>query len=592
MLQDRRSEPRPLPSCPRDPQGRGHSAGKGSRRHRTSAAACAIWAWGRNVGRVPGTGHLISQCPPPAPSAPGASTGDAIGYQHRQGREEPSHGALSRPRAHGRPCGGRVWPQLPLHVSQATRADTHSHAPIPDATRGQAAQRSQGASPAGPHPPGPEAGIPRGHPQLSARGHHEGQLCAHRPRTQDPAPRTPAQKRASSGVCLPWLQCSARAARPPRSHCRHQSSKGPTRGPGPAGCPRESGTGHGGGSHPLARCSSVPPRPQRLKAQARPRGPGASSPGSCGILAACGEGLGVPSAFLKGSRVLCSDSVAAPLQLEGTDEEGRSEPEHRHGALRFGSDPRWERHPQAAASRVSTPPRPGASPRFSEKSCPREGPGLPRSDPPPAPGTWFSAGRLPSQRRPPPPPGPQHPAPCPWRRSRGLSSAAWGVPGGNASEASAQAQESRVKQLNCWFSCSWNLPPAQGRPHAAGGPREAVPSRRRPRPPSRGTKKRRKERPPALSHAAPPGRQVVGSPPPPSRRQPCSRESGRQLARGLSLGGLGSAGRPQLHSTRVLGATPLEPPPSLCRDLPRLCGSLPPPGPYTPYSLPTCPAPP
>lgn len=383
VLQDRRSEPRPLPSCPRDPQGRGHSAGKGSRGHRTSAAACAIWAWGRNVGRVPGTGHLISQCPPPAPSAPGASTGDAIGYQHRQGREEPSHGALSRPRAHGRPCGGRVWPQLPLHVFQATRVDTHSHAPIPDATRGQATQRSQGASPAGPHPPGPEAGIPRGRPQLSARGHHEGQLCAHRPRTQDPAPRTPAQKRASSGVCLPWLQCSAQAARPPRSHCRHQSSKGPTRGPGPAGCPRESGTGHGGGSHPLARCSSVPPRPQRPKAQERPRGPGASSPGSCGILAACGEGLGVPSAFLKGSRVPCSGSVAAPLQLEGTDEEGRSEPEHRHGALRFGSDPRWERHPQAAASRVSPPPRPGASPCFSEKSCPREGPGLPHSDPRP-----------------------------------------------------------------------------------------------------------------------------------------------------------------------------------------------------------------
>lgn len=90
--------------------------------------------------------------------------------------------------------------------------------------------------------------------------------------------------------------------------------------------------------------------------------------------------------------------------------------------------------------------------------------------PPPAPGTWFSARRLPSQRRPPPPPGPPHPAPCPWRRSRGLSSAAWGVPGGNASEASAQTQESRVKRLNCWFSCSWNLPPAQGRPHAAGGP--------------------------------------------------------------------------------------------------------------------------
>ena len=276
MLQDRRSEPRllpgPLPSCPRDPQGRGHSAGKGSRGHRTSAAACAIWAWGRNVGRVPGTGHLISQCPPPAPSAPGASTGDAIGYQHRQGREEPSHGALSRPRAHGRPCGGRVWPQLPLHVSQATRADTHSHAPIPDATRGQAAQRSQGASPAGPHPPGPEAGIPRGRPQLSARGHHEGQLCAHRPRTQDPAPRTPAQKRASSGVCLPWLQCSAQAARPPRSHCRHQSSKGPTRGPGPAGCPRESGTGHGGGATPSPDAPLCPLAPNVRRPR---RGPGA-----------------------------------------------------------------------------------------------------------------------------------------------------------------------------------------------------------------------------------------------------------------------------------------------------------------------------
>lgn len=349
-----------------------------------------------------------------------------------------------------------------------------------------------------------------------------------------------------------------------------------------------------------ARRREPPPRPMLLCAPSPPtsEGPGEAPGPGCkltwilwdprSLRGRLGGALCLPQGVSGALLRLCRGSSPA-----GGDGRG--------GALRAGAQARgaavWLR-PQVGAppagSRLKGKPSSPARcfPLLFGEELPQRRTWSPTLRPPPAPGTWFSARRLPSQRRPPPPPGPPHPAPCPWHRSRGLSSAAWGVPGGNASEASAQTQESRVKRLNCWFSCSWNLPPAQGRPHAAGGPQEAVPSRRRPRPPSRGTKKRRKERPPALSHAAPPGRQVVGSPPPPSRRQPCSRESGRQLARGLSLGGLGSAGRPQLHSTRVLGATPLEPPPSLCRDLPRLCGSLPPPGPYTPYSLPTCPAPP